>query len=217
MILVVDNYDSFTWNLVHYLMELGVEVRVERNDALTVAEALASGAEAFLISPGPKTPDQAGISLDLVAACADAGRPLLGVCLGHQAIGQYFGAKVVQGGLMHGKTSAIAHDDTGVFSGIPSPFTATRYHSLVVEDVPDTLIVNATADGRVMGLRHATLPLHGVQFHPESIATEHGHALLANFLAIAGIATKSPFVSSEVEKRATSAAKHFSTTLETNG
>lgn len=192
MILVVDNYDSFTWNLVHYLMELGAEVRVERNDALSAAEAMASGAEAFLISPGPKTPDEAGISLDLVAACAESGKPLLGVCLGHQAIGQYFGGRVAQGGLMHGKTSPIAHDGTGVFAGLPSPFTATRYHSLVVEDLPDALIVNAVADGRVMGLRHATLPIHGVQFHPESIATEHGHALLANFLELAKIPARTP-------------------------
>ncbi|MCM8730355.1 anthranilate synthase component II [Hephaestia sp. GCM10023244] len=189
MILVVDNYDSFTWNLVHYLMELGVEVRVERNDALSAAQALATGAQAFLISPGPCTPSQAGISLDLVAACAEAQRPLLGVCLGHQAIGQYFGGKVVRGGLMHGKTSPVSHDGTGVFAGLPSPFTATRYHSLIVEDVPAALLANATAaDASVMGLRHATLPIHGVQFHPESIATEHGHALLANFLNIAGIA-----------------------------
>jgi anthranilate synthase component 2 len=191
MILVVDNYDSFTWNLVHYLMELGVEVRVERNDALTAAEALATGAEALLISPGPCTPDEAGISLDLVAACAEAQRPLLGVCLGHQAIGQHFGGRVVRGGLMHGKTSPVSHDGTGVFAGLPSPFTATRYHSLIVEDLPSTLIANAGApDGSIMGLRHATLPIHGVQFHPESIATEHGHALLANFLALAGITAK---------------------------
>ncbi|HVJ00036.1 MAG TPA: aminodeoxychorismate/anthranilate synthase component II [Sphingomonas sp.] len=188
MILVVDNYDSFTWNLVHYLMELGAEVRVERNDALTAAEALATGADAFLISPGPCTPNEAGISLDLVAACADAGKPLLGVCLGHQAIGQHFGGKVVRGGLMHGKTSPVSHDGTGVFAGLPSPFTATRYHSLIVEDAPETLIANATAaDASVMGVRHVTLPIHGVQFHPESIATEHGHTLLANFLKIAGI------------------------------
>jgi anthranilate synthase component 2 len=187
MILVVDNYDSFTWNLVHYLMELGAEVRVERNDALTAAEALASNATGFLLSPGPCTPNEAGISLDLVAACAEARRPLLGVCLGHQAIGQHFGGKVVRGGLMHGKTSAIAHDATGVFAGLPSPFTATRYHSLVVEDVPDMLVPNATAlDGSVMGLRHRELPIHGVQFHPESIATEHGHDLLANFVALTG-------------------------------
>ncbi|TPG22806.1 aminodeoxychorismate/anthranilate synthase component II [Sphingomonas koreensis] len=191
MILVVDNYDSFTWNLVHYLMELGAEVRVERNDALTAAEAIATGADAFLISPGPCTPNEAGISLDLVAACADAGKPLLGVCLGHQAIGQHFGGRVVRGGLMHGKTSPVSHDGSGVFAGLPSPFTATRYHSLIVEDVPACLTVNATAaDAAVMGLRHETLPIHGVQFHPESIATEHGHALLANFLRIAGIAVR---------------------------
>jgi anthranilate synthase component 2 len=191
MILVIDNYDSFTFNLVHYLMELGAEVRVERNDALTASEALATGAQAFLISPGPCTPNEAGISLDLVAACADAGKPLLGVCLGHQSIGQHFGGKVVRGGLMHGKTSPVTHDSSGVFAGLPSPYTATRYHSLIVEDIPDSLPVNATADdGSVMGFRHESLPIHGVQFHPESIATEHGHALLANFMAIAGIEAK---------------------------
>ncbi len=191
MILVIDNYDSFTWNLVHYLMELGAEVKVVRNDALTAGEAIASNAQAFLISPGPCTPNEAGISLDLVAACADAGKPLLGVCLGHQAIGQHFGGRVVRGGLMHGKTSAIAHDGTGLFDGLPSPFTATRYHSLIVEDIPDMLTVNATAsDGSVMGFRHRELPIHSVQFHPESIATEHGHAMLANFLNIAGIAAR---------------------------
>lgn len=191
MILVIDNYDSFTWNLVHYLMELGQEVKVVRNDALTAHEALASEAEAFLISPGPCTPNEAGVSLDLVTACAAAGKPLLGVCLGHQAIGQHFGGRVVRGGLMHGKTSPIVHDGSGVFAGLPSPFAATRYHSLVVEDVPEALVVNATADdGFVMGFRHAELPIHGVQFHPESIATEHGHALLANFLAVAGLEAK---------------------------
>ncbi|MEH3038979.1 MAG: aminodeoxychorismate/anthranilate synthase component II [Sphingomonas paucimobilis] len=193
MILVIDNYDSFTWNLVHYLMELGVEVRVERNDSLSAAEALASDAQGFLISPGPCTPTEAGVSLDLVAACAEAQRPLLGVCLGHQAIGQHFGGKVVRGGLMHGKTSPIDHDGTGVFAGLPSPFTATRYHSLIVTDIPDALAVNATAsDGSVMGFRHRDLPIHGVQFHPESIATEHGHAMLANFLNDAGIAATVP-------------------------
>ena len=193
MILVIDNYDSFTWNLVHYLMELGAEVEVVRNDALSAAEALASGAQGFLISPGPCTPNEAGISLALVAACADAQKPLLGVCLGHQAIGQHFGGRVVRGGLMHGKTSPVSHDGTGLFAGLPSPFIATRYHSLVVEDVPDTLIVNATADdAHVMGFRHAHLPIHGVQFHPESIATEHGHALLANFLTVCGIETRLP-------------------------
>ena len=187
-VLVVDNYDSFTWNLVHYLKELGAEVRVERNDALSAADALGTGADAILISPGPCTPNEAGISLDLVAACAAAKRPLLGVCLGHQAIGQHFGGKVVRGGLMHGKTSPMTHDGSGVFAGLPSPFTATRYHSLIVTDVPDALVVNATApDGSVMGLRHRDLPIHGVQFHPESIATEHGHALLANFLTLAGV------------------------------
>lgn len=191
MILVIDNYDSFTWNLVHYLMELGAEVQVVRNDALSARDAIASNAQAFLISPGPCTPNEAGISLDLVAACADLGKPLLGVCLGHQAIGQHFGGKVVRGGLMHGKTSPVEHDGTGLFEGLPSPFTATRYHSLIVTDIPDELVVNATAtDGSVMGFRHRELPIHGVQFHPESIATEHGHAMLANFLRIAGIEAK---------------------------
>lgn len=193
MILVIDNYDSFTFNLVHYLMELGAEVRVERNDAITAVEALRTNAAGFLISPGPCTPNEAGISLDLVAACASAGRPLLGVCLGHQAIGQHFGGTVTRGGLMHGKTSPVTHDGSGVFAGLPSPFTATRYHSLVVEDIPESLAVNATSatpglDGTaVMGFRHRELPIHGVQFHPESIATEHGHALLANFLRLCGL------------------------------
>jgi anthranilate synthase component 2 len=188
MILVIDNYDSFTFNLVHYLMELGAEVDVVRNDAISAGQALSSGARGFLISPGPCTPDEAGISLELVAACADAGKPLLGVCLGHQAIGQHFGGRVTRGGLMHGKTSRVTHDGTGVFAGLPSPFTATRYHSLIVEDIPDTLAVNAHSatpglDGSaVMGFRHRELPIHGVQFHPESIATEHGHALLKNFV-----------------------------------
>jgi anthranilate synthase component 2 len=196
MILVVDNYDSFTWNLVHYLMELGAEVRVVRNDEVGAAEAIRSNAEGFLISPGPCTPNEAGISLDLVAACADAGKPLLGVCLGHQAIGQHFGGTVTRGGLMHGKTSPVTHDGSGVFAGLPSPFIATRSHSLIVEDVPATLAVNATSDTpgldgtAVMGFRHETLPIHGVQFHPESIATEHGHALLANFLGLCGVKTR---------------------------
>jgi anthranilate synthase component 2 len=190
MILVIDNYDSFTWNLVHYLMELGAEVEVVRNDAISAGQALSSGAEAFLISPGPCTPNEAGVSLDLVGACAEAGKPLLGVCLGHQAIGQHFGGQVVRGGLMHGKTSPVEHDGTGLFDGLPSPFTATRYHSLIVpeEGLPDTLRINARApDGSVMGFMHRTLPIHGVQFHPESIATEHGHAMLANFMRIAGM------------------------------
>jgi anthranilate synthase component II len=191
MILVIDNYDSFTWNLVHYLMELGAEVEVVRNDDMSAGQALSSGAEAFLISPGPKTPNEAGVSLDLVAACADAGRPLLGVCLGHQAIGQHFGGNVARGGLMHGKTSPVTHDGSGLFAGLPSPFIATRYHSLIVENITDSLIVNATSDdGHVMGFRHETLPIHGVQFHPESIATEHGHAMLANFMRIAGMTVR---------------------------
>ena len=191
MILVIDNYDSFTWNLVHYLMELGAEVEVVRNDDMSAGQALSSGAEAFLISPGPKTPNEAGVSLDLVAACAEAGKPLLGVCLGHQTIGQHFGGTVARGGLMHGKTSPVTHDGSGLFEGLPSPFHATRYHSLIVENVPPSLVVNATSDdGHVMGFRHATLPIHSVQFHPESIATEHGHAMLANFMRIAGMAVK---------------------------
>jgi anthranilate synthase component 2 len=191
MILVIDNYDSFTWNLVHYLMELGAQVEVVRNDDISASQALSSGAQAFLISPGPKTPNEAGVSLDLVAACADAGKPLLGVCLGHQTIGQHFGGTVARGGLMHGKTSPVTHDNSGLFAGLPSPFQATRYHSLIVENVPSSLVVNATSDdGHVMGFRHATLPIHGVQFHPESIATEHGHAMLANFMHIAGMTPK---------------------------
>ncbi|MBC2777612.1 anthranilate synthase component II [Parasphingopyxis marina] len=192
-ILVIDNYDSFTWNLVHYLRELGAEVDVVRNDAISAGQALSSGAGAFLISPGPCTPNEAGVSLDLVAACAEARRPLLGVCLGHQSIGQHFGGKVVRGGLMHGKTSPVEHDGTGVFAGLPSPFTATRYHSLIVpeEGLPEALVINARGpDGTVMGFRHESLPIHGVQFHPESIATEHGHALLANFMELAGMKVK---------------------------
>lgn len=205
MILVIDNYDSFTFNLVHYLMELGAEVDVIRNDAVSAAEAMARGAKGYLISPGPCTPDDAGISLDLVAACAAAKAPLLGVCLGHQSIGQHFGGKVMRGGLMHGKTSPVTHDGSGVFEGLPSPFTATRYHSLEVVDVPDCLIANAHAQTpggdhpSVMGFRHADLPIHGVQFHPESIATQHGHALLANFLKVCGIYAKLPASRAESE------------------
>jgi len=194
MILVIDNYDSFTWNLVHYLMELGADVEVVRNDAIGVGQAMSSGAEAFLISPGPCTPNEAGISLELVGACAAERRPLLGVCLGHQSIGQFFGGRVVRAPeLMHGKTSPILHDDTGLYRGLPSPFTATRYHSLIVpeEGMPTELVINArTPDGQVMGVRHASLPIHGVQFHPESIATEHGHAMLANFMRAAGMPVK---------------------------
>lgn len=195
-ILVLDNYDSFTFNLVHYMMELGAAVEVVRNDAISAGQALSGTYSGYLISPGPCTPADAGISLELVAACAEARRPLLGVCLGHQAIGQHFGGRVVRGGLMHGKTSPVTHDGSGVFEGVPSPFTATRYHSLVVEDIPPCLVVNATSqtpglDGSaVMGFRHESLPIHGVQFHPESIATEHGHVLLANFLEICGVSPK---------------------------
>lgn len=193
MILVIDNYDSFTFNLVHYLMELGADVRVERNDAMTANEALATNASGFLISPGPCTPNEAGISLDLVEACANAGKPLMGVCLGHQSIGQHFGGTVARGGLMHGKTSPVSHDGSGLFDGVSSPFTATRYHSLEVVDVPACLLPNAHAETpgeghpSVMGFRHEELPIHSVQFHPESIATEHGHALLANFMKICGL------------------------------
>ncbi len=191
MILVIDNYDSFTYNLVHYLIELGTEVEVVRNDAIGVGQAMGMGADALLLSPGPCTPNEAGISLDLIAAAAAAKLPLFGVCLGHQAIGQAFGGAVVRADkVMHGKTSPVSHDATGVFAGLPSPFEATRYHSLVVResDLPACLEVNArTPDGAIMGLRHRELPIHGVQFHPESIATQHGHQLLANFLDLARV------------------------------
>jgi len=190
MILVIDNYDSFTYNLVHYLNELGAETMVVRNDALTVEDALALRPEAVLMSPGPCTPNEAGICLDLLAAAPDD-LPILGVCLGHQAIGQAFGGKVVRARqVMHGKTSLIHHEAKGVFSGLPTPFTATRYHSLIVEraGLPADFEVTAWTqheDGSVdeiMGLRHKTLPVEGVQFHPESILTEHGHDMLKNFL-----------------------------------
>ena len=196
MILVIDNYDSFTFNLVHYLLELGAETRVVRNDMLTAAEAIAMAPQAILLSPGPCTPNEAGVCLDLIAAAAAAKLPLLGVCLGHQSLGQAFGGAVIRAPqVMHGKTSAITHDGTGVFAALPSPFEATRYHSLIVrdDDLPACFAVNARSpDGIIMGIRHRALPLHGVQFHPESIATEHGHALLANFLRIAGLTPKLP-------------------------
>jgi anthranilate synthase component 2 len=193
MILLIDNYDSFTFNLVHYLGELGASCDVRRNDTLTAQEALALNPEAIVISPGPCSPNEAGICLDLIRAAA--GRiPLLGVCLGHQAIGQAFGGDVIRAPApMHGKVSAMIHDGTGVFAELPSPFNATRYHSLTVDPatLPACLIANAhTADGVIMGLRHATLPIHGVQFHPESIASEHGHALLKNFLTLARQASR---------------------------
>ena len=184
-VLLLDNYDSFTYNLYQYLGELGAEVEVFRNDQLTVKEALARGADRIVISPGPGNPDQAGISLELIARVPET-VPLLGVCLGHQALGQAFGGKVVRAPtLMHGKTSEVHHDGRALFSGLPQPFTATRYHSLVVarDTVPDCFIVTAwTDDGVVMGLRHKTRPLEGVQFHPESILTTAGKDLLRNFL-----------------------------------
>ena len=189
MILLIDNYDSFTFNLVHYFGELGHACDVRRNDSLTAAEALDFGAEAIVLSPGPCTPNEAGICLDLIAAAADARAPLLGVCLGHQAIGQVFGGEVVRAPKpMHGKVSPVLHQGTDVFAGLPSPFQATRYHSLTVrpDTLPATLAATAhTEDGVIMGLRHRTLPIYGVQFHPESIASEHGHDILANFLALA--------------------------------
>ena len=190
MILVVDNYDSFTYNLVHYLAELGAQTHVVRNDDLTVDEAWALKPEAVLLSPGPCAPDQAGICLPLITT-APLDMPIFGVCLGHQAIGQAFGGDVIRAKtLMHGKTSPIEHEGRSLFKGLPSPFTATRYHSLAVrrETLPDELEVTAwTADGEIMGLAHRTRPIHGVQFHPESIATEHGHDMIANFLDLAGV------------------------------
>jgi anthranilate synthase component 2 len=190
MILVIDNYDSFTYNLVHYLNELGAETLVRRNDQVTVDEALGMKPDAVLLSPGPCTPNEAGICLALLAA-APATLPILGVCLGHQSIGQANGGTVIRASaLMHGKTSPIHHTGKGVFEGLKNPFTATRYHSLSVrrEDLPDVLEVTAwTDDGEIMGFQHRDRPVHGVQFHPESIATECGHELLANFLKIAGV------------------------------
>ena len=190
MILVIDNYDSFTYNLVHYLNELGATTRVVRNDALTVQEALALKPEAVLLSPGPKAPDQAGICLPLLRGAPDD-LPILGVCLGHQAIGQAYGGEVVRAkALMHGKTSEIRHDGKGLFKGLRDGFVATRYHSLSVgrDTLPAELEVTAwTDDGEIMGFQHRTRPIHGVQVHPESIATEGGHDLLANFLDLAGV------------------------------
>ena len=190
MILVIDNYDSFTYNLVHYLNELGAETLVHRNDALSVAEALGLKPQGVLLSPGPKTPNDAGICLALLTA-APADLPIFGVCLGHQAIGQAYGGEVVRAkALMHGKTSQIHHAGKGVFAGLKNPFTATRYHSLSVEkDVlpPDLEVTAWTEDGEIMGVQHKTRPVYGVQFHPESIATEGGHRLRANFLDMAGV------------------------------
>ena len=185
MLLLIDNYDSFTYNLVHYLGALGTDVDVRRNDQLSVADALALRPAGILLSPGPCDPDQAGICLDLTHAAAEAGIPLLGVCLGHQTLGQAFGGKVVRAGdIVHGKLGQMHHNGKGVFAGLPSPFAATRYHSLIVEraSLPDCLEITAELeDGTIMGLQHRELPLHGVQFHPESIRSEHGHAMLKNF------------------------------------
>jgi len=186
MLLLIDNYDSFTYNLAHYLGELGAEVKVVRNDALNVQQAMALRPDAIVLSPGPCDPDQAGICLALTAAAAQTRTPLLGVCLGHQTIGQAFGGKVVPArDIVHGKPGAIHHDGAGLFAGLPSPFNATRYHSLIVDrdSLPDCLnITAALTDGTIMGLQHADLPIYGVQFHPESIATEHGHDMLKTFL-----------------------------------
>ncbi len=187
MLLVIDNYDSFTYNLVHYAQELGVKTKVIRNDDLSVAEALSLGAKGILLSPGPKTPNEAGICLDLIAKAPDD-LPILGICLGMQSIGQVFGGKVIRAKeIMHGKTSPMHHDGTGVFAGLESPFNATRYHSLSVErgSLPAELLVNSWVDdGEIMGLRHATRPIHGLQFHPESIASENGHKLIGKFLEL---------------------------------
>jgi len=189
MFLLIDNYDSFTYNLYHYLGELGAQLVVKRNDALTPAEAVAMSPQGIILSPGPCTPNEAGICLKLIEAVAGK-LPLLGVCLGHQALGQAFGGKVVRAPApLHGKLSQVSHRGIGVFQDIPTPFTGTRYHSLIVDraTLPDCLEITAeTSDGLIMGMQHREYPLHGVQFHPESIASEHGHRLLGNFLRIAG-------------------------------
>lgn len=186
MLILIDNYDSFTFNLVQYLGDLGAEVKVFRNDTLGVDEVLAFKPKGIVISPGPSDPDHAGICLRLIAAAAEQSLPLLGVCLGHQAIGQCFGGNVIRAPHpMHGKISSITHTGKGVFAGLPSPFNVTRYHSLIVEkdSLPDCLEITAqTDDGLIMGLSHKDKPIHGVQFHPESIATENGHELMHNFV-----------------------------------
>jgi anthranilate synthase component 2 len=192
MLLLIDNYDSFTYNLVHFLGELGAEAHVVRNDKISVADALALKPQAIVLSPGPCTPNEAGICLELIAK-AGATIPMLGVCLGHQAMGQVYGGKVVRAPhLMHGKLSSVANTGKGVFNGLPRTFEATRYHSLIVErqSLPDCLEITAETGGLIMGMQHKTHPVHGVQFHPESIASEHGHALLANFLELAGLAPR---------------------------
>lgn len=186
MLLLIDNYDSFTYNLVHYLGDLGADVDIRRNDAISVQDAIALNPAGIILSPGPCDPDQAGICLSLTKAAAGAGIPLFGVCLGHQTLGQAFGGKVVRADdIVHGKMGQMHHTGKGVFAGLPSPFAATRYHSLVVDraTLPDCLEITAELeDGTIMGLQHRELPLHGVQFHPESIRSEHGHKMLQNFL-----------------------------------
>ncbi len=190
MLLLIDNYDSFTYNLVHYLGELGANVDVKRNDEMDVQAAMGMNPSAIMLSPGPCDPDQAGICLPLVQAAAETKTPLIGICLGHQTIGQAFGGKVVRcNEIVHGKMGQMHHTGKGLFKGLPSPFEATRYHSLIVEreTLPDCLEITAELeDGTIMGLQHKELPIHGLQFHPESIASEHGHAMLKNFLDIAG-------------------------------
>ena len=187
MYVMIDNYDSFTYNLVHYLGELGAEMRVLRNDAVTVAEVMEMKPDGIVVSPGPCSPTEAGISVDLVTAALETDTPLLGVCLGHQSIGQALGASIVRSpAILHGKTSAVSHENKSVFKDLPTPFTATRYHSLTIDPatVPDSLEITAmAADGVIMGVSHREKPVCGVQFHPESIATEHGHRLLDNFLS----------------------------------
>ena len=189
MLLLIDNYDSFTYNLVHYLGELGADVLVKRNDTLDVQEAMSIGASAIFLSPGPSDPSHAGICLKLTKAAAETKTPLMGVCLGHQTIGQAFGGKVVRcHEIVHGKMGTMHHSNKGLFVGLPTPFEATRYHSLIIErdSMPECLDITATLDdGTIMGLQHKTLPIHGVQFHPESIASQHGHHLIQNFLDLA--------------------------------
>jgi anthranilate synthase component II len=193
MLLLIDNYDSFTYNLVHYLGELGAACEVHRNDRITVETVMKAKPQAIVLSPGPCTPNEAGICLDLIKRAGPT-IPILGVCLGHQSLGQVYGGKVIRAGLpMHGKMSTVKHGGKGLFAGLPGKFEVTRYHSLIVErsSLPDVLEVTAeTSDGMIMGLQHKTHPVHGVQFHPESIASEHGHDLLANFLKLAGMAPK---------------------------
>jgi anthranilate synthase/aminodeoxychorismate synthase-like glutamine amidotransferase len=189
MLLLIDNYDSFTYNLVHFLGDLGARCAVHRNDQITVDEAMALKPDGIVLSPGPCTPNEAGICMDLIEAAAKAQVPLFGVCLGHQAIGQVFGGEVVRAPTpMHGKLSGVQHKGQSVFEDVPSPFEATRYHSLIVarSSLPDVLEITAQTGEIIMGLRHRTLPIHGVQFHPESIASQHGHKILENFLKIAG-------------------------------